>query len=164
MIASWLWFKARDVESRQLDQNTTKDAENRRLKTKRDKLVALADEAGRGRGYQSSTAAVGGRLMTIESCDRDLVKNLETFTNPSEVPAPKFELFEVAVLEWISGDDGTVRKRGGTGHRMIWSPVTSREGGWWYYARSLYPPFGGYLPAGHEEECSEDALKKCREK
>lgn len=102
--------------------------------------------------------------MTIESCDRDLVKNLETFTNSSEVPAPKFELFEVAVLEWISGDDSTVKKEVVQVTGMIWSPVTSREGGWYYYARSLYPPFGGYLPAGHEEECSEDALKKCREK
>lgn len=46
VISFWLWTKARDVESRQLDQGTTKDAENRRLRSKRDKLVALADEAG----------------------------------------------------------------------------------------------------------------------
>jgi hypothetical protein len=46
VIASWLWHKARDVESRHLDQNTTKDAENRRLKSKRDKLVAIANEVG----------------------------------------------------------------------------------------------------------------------
>ena len=54
VIASWLWFKARDVESRQLDQNTTKDAENRRLKTKRDKLVALADEAGEAEAIKAA--------------------------------------------------------------------------------------------------------------
>lgn len=46
VIALWLWLSARDVESRQLDKNTTKDAENRRLKTKRDRLVAIAEEVG----------------------------------------------------------------------------------------------------------------------
>lgn len=54
VIASWLWFRARDVESRQLDQNTTKDAENRRLKTKRDKLVALADQAGEAEAIEAA--------------------------------------------------------------------------------------------------------------
>lgn len=46
VISSWLWMKARDVESRQLDTNTTRDAENRRLRKRKEMLVALADEAG----------------------------------------------------------------------------------------------------------------------
>lgn len=54
VIASWLWFKARDVETRQLDQNTTKDAENRRLKTKRDKLIAIADEVGESEAIETA--------------------------------------------------------------------------------------------------------------
>ena len=54
VIASWLFLKARDVETRQLDQNTTKDAENRRLKTKREKMIALADEAGESEAIEAA--------------------------------------------------------------------------------------------------------------
>ena len=54
VIASWLWFKARDVESRQLDQNTVKDAEHRRLKTKRDKMIAIADEVGESEAIETA--------------------------------------------------------------------------------------------------------------
>lgn len=62
VISSWLWSKARDVESRQLDTNTTKDAENRRLKSKRDKLVALADEVGEAEAIATARKRWGGTL------------------------------------------------------------------------------------------------------
>lgn len=54
VIASWLWLKARDVESRQIDQNAAKDAENMRLRTKRSKLVALANEAGEAEAIKTA--------------------------------------------------------------------------------------------------------------
>lgn len=60
VIASWLWLSARDVESRQLDKNTTKDAENRRLKSKRDKLVAIADEVGEAEAIATARQRWGG--------------------------------------------------------------------------------------------------------
>lgn len=60
VMASWLWLSARDVESRQLDQNTTKDAENRRLKTKRDKLIAIADEVGEAEAIATARHRWGG--------------------------------------------------------------------------------------------------------
>ena len=62
VISSWLWGKARDVESRQLDTNTTKDAENRRLRSKRDKLVALADEVGEAEAIATARKRWGGTL------------------------------------------------------------------------------------------------------
>ena len=98
--------------------------------------------------------------MTIESCDRALVESLEAFTKSSEVPAPKFELLEVAVLEWVSGDDGTVKKELVQVKGVVWNPATAWAAGWYYYVRNLYPPFGNYLPVGHEEECSENDLRK----
>lgn len=60
VVSSWLWFKAREVENRQLDQHTTREAENRRLKTKRDKLVALADEAGQAEAITTARERWGG--------------------------------------------------------------------------------------------------------
>jgi hypothetical protein len=54
VIASWLWLAARDVENRQLDKHTTKDAENRRLKTKRTKLIAIADEVGESEAIKAA--------------------------------------------------------------------------------------------------------------
>jgi len=54
VLASWMWFKARDVESRQIDQNAAKDAENMRLRTKRSKLVALANEAGEAEAIKTA--------------------------------------------------------------------------------------------------------------
>lgn len=61
VISSWLWLKARDVETRQLDQNTTKDAENRRLKTKRDRLMSIADEVGQSEAIETARQRWGGR-------------------------------------------------------------------------------------------------------
>lgn len=46
VIASWLWVSARDIESRQLEKHTAKDAENARLKTKRSRLISIAEEVG----------------------------------------------------------------------------------------------------------------------
>lgn len=60
VIASWLWLSARDVQSRQLEKNTAKDAENRRLKTKRDKLVAIAEEVGQAEAITTARARWGG--------------------------------------------------------------------------------------------------------
>lgn len=60
VISSWLWLKARDVETRQLDQNTTKDAENRRLKTKRDRLMSIADEVGEAEAVETARKRWGG--------------------------------------------------------------------------------------------------------
>jgi hypothetical protein len=60
VIASWLWHSARDGESRHLDKNTTKEAENRRLKSKRDKLVALANEAGEAEAIATARQRWGG--------------------------------------------------------------------------------------------------------
>ncbi len=60
VISSWLWLKARDVETRQLDQNTTKDAENRRLKTKRDRLMSIADEVGQAEAIATARQRWGG--------------------------------------------------------------------------------------------------------
>ena len=60
VMASWLWFSARDVESRQLDQHTARDAENRRLKTKRDKLIAIADEVGEAEAIATARQRWGG--------------------------------------------------------------------------------------------------------
>ena len=47
VISSWLWFKARDVETRQLDKNTVKDAENMRLRKKREAMMDIANEVGK---------------------------------------------------------------------------------------------------------------------
>ena len=60
VISSWLWHKARDVESRQLDKNTIKDAENKRLKTKRDTMISLADEAGQAEAIAAARKRWGG--------------------------------------------------------------------------------------------------------
>jgi phosphate/sulfate permease len=60
VIASWLLISARDVESRQLDKNTTKDAENRRLKTKREKLISIADEVGKAEAIETARKRWGG--------------------------------------------------------------------------------------------------------
>ncbi|PZO55455.1 MAG: hypothetical protein DCF15_10420 [Phormidesmis priestleyi] len=67
VISSWLWSKARDVESRQLDQNTTKDAENRRLKSKRDRLVAIADEVGAAEAISTARQRWGGSQTDNDS-------------------------------------------------------------------------------------------------
>ena len=60
VIALWLWQTARDIESRQLDKNTTKDAENRRLKTKRDRLLEIAEEAGKAEAISTARERWGG--------------------------------------------------------------------------------------------------------
>lgn len=54
VIASWLWMTARDVETRQLDQNSVKDAENRRLKTKRERMISLAEQAGESEAIETA--------------------------------------------------------------------------------------------------------------
>lgn len=60
VIASWLWMSARDVQSRHLEKNTAKDAENRRLQTKRAKLVAIAEEVGQAEAITTARARWGG--------------------------------------------------------------------------------------------------------
>lgn len=65
-LSSWLWHKARDVESRQLDTNTIKDAENKRLKTKRDTMINLADEAGQAEAIASAQKRWGGEPANNE--------------------------------------------------------------------------------------------------
>ena len=59
VIASWLWLSARDVQSRHLEKNTAKDAENRRLQTKRAKLVAIAEEVGQAEAITTARARWG---------------------------------------------------------------------------------------------------------
>ena len=98
--------------------------------------------------------------MTIESCDRGLVEELETFVKPETVPAPLFGLFEVAVMHWQTEDpaiahDDLVQVVG-----MAWNPTYSNIAGWWYHVRYLYAPVGGHLSAGHQEDCSEADLRK----
>jgi ABC-type uncharacterized transport system permease subunit len=59
VIASWLWLSARDVQIRHLEKNTAKDAENQRLKTKRQKLVAIAEEVGQAEAITTARARWG---------------------------------------------------------------------------------------------------------
>jgi hypothetical protein len=59
VIASWLWLSSRDVQIRHLEKNTAKDAENQRLKTKRQKLVAIAEEVGQAEAISTARARWG---------------------------------------------------------------------------------------------------------
>jgi phosphate/sulfate permease len=59
VIASWLWLSSRDVQIRHLEKNTAKDAENQRLKTKRQKLVAIAEEVGQAEAITTARARWG---------------------------------------------------------------------------------------------------------
>lgn len=61
VIASWLWFKARDVETRQLQQNTIRDAENAKMKRQKSTLVGLAEQAGEEEAIQIARSRWGDR-------------------------------------------------------------------------------------------------------
>lgn len=60
VISSWLWSKARDIETRQLDKDSIKDAENQRLKTRRSTLMDLSEQAGEAEAVAIARNRWGG--------------------------------------------------------------------------------------------------------
>ena len=60
LISSWLWQQAKEVETRQLADNNTKDAEHAYRRAERSQLVAMASQAGKENATKKATQRWSG--------------------------------------------------------------------------------------------------------
>lgn len=61
VLSGWLWDQSRDTETRKLQTNNIKDAENARLRTERRTLINLAEQAGQEDAISKARTRWGDR-------------------------------------------------------------------------------------------------------
>lgn len=95
----------------------------------------------------------------IPRYSRAALSAMPAFIDGSTVPAPKFALFDVAVMHYES-EDGQVSDELVQIVGCAWCLSASLTTAWWYHVRYLEKPTGinSHLPVGHQEDCLEDEL------